>query len=57
MGDRSDHVVGLTRTSERTAHGNVYAPVWQVKSKYRELVLSPSAVLRIDSAEGSKMEA
>jgi hypothetical protein len=29
MGDRSDHVVGLTRTSERTADENVYAPVWQ----------------------------
>jgi hypothetical protein len=28
LGDRFDHVVGLTRTSEGMAHGNVYAPVW-----------------------------
>src|SRR5215813_6190876 len=27
MGDRSDDVEGHTRTRERMAHGNVYAPV------------------------------
>src|SRR4029450_9400147 len=29
MSDQSDHVVGLTPSRERMAHGNVYAPVWQ----------------------------
>jgi hypothetical protein len=30
MGDRFDHVMGHTPTSEGMAHGNVYAPVGQV---------------------------